>query len=61
MNCLCSQLKVGTAHPTKLIKERDEARGRKDFKRADEIRAELLEKGVVLEDTAKGTVWTVKG
>ena len=44
-----------------LIRERDDARGRKDFKRADEIRAELLEKGVVLEDTAKGTVWAVKG
>lgn len=40
-----------------LIKEREEARGRKDFARSDEIRRNLLEKGIELEDTAKGTVW----
>ncbi|MFQ5585823.1 MAG: cysteine--tRNA ligase [Thermodesulfobacteriota bacterium] len=44
----------------KLIAERNEARSRKDFKRADEIRDELAERGVVLEDTPKGTVWKVK-
>jgi len=45
----------------RLIEERNEARKKKDFQRADEIRAGLLDKGVVLEDTPKGTVWTVKG
>ena len=37
-----------------LIKERQEARKAKDFKRADEIRNELLNKGIVLEDTREG-------
>jgi cysteinyl-tRNA synthetase len=43
-----------------LIVERNEARKSKDFKRADEIRNLLLEKGVALEDTPKGTVWKVR-
>jgi cysteinyl-tRNA synthetase len=43
-----------------LIAERREARGARDFKRADEIRIELDKRGVVLEDTQKGTVWKVK-
>jgi cysteinyl-tRNA synthetase len=42
-----------------LIAERNKARDDKDFKRADEIRDELKTKGIVLEDTAKGTSWTV--
>ncbi|OGP25581.1 MAG: cysteine--tRNA ligase [Deltaproteobacteria bacterium GWB2_55_19] len=44
----------------RLIKEREEARKRKDFKAADAIRNGLLEKGIVLEDSAKGTTWSVK-
>ncbi len=40
-----------------LIAERDNARKSKDFKRADEIRAELLKKGIILEDTSHGTRW----
>lgn len=38
----------------KMIEERQEARKNKDFARADEIRDELLEKGIVLEDTREG-------
>ena len=40
-----------------LIKERQEARKQKDFKRSDEIRDLLLEKGIVLEDTREGVRW----
>ena len=40
-----------------LIEERQAARKNKDFKRADEIRATLLEKGIVLEDTREGVKW----
>jgi len=40
-----------------LIEERREARKVKDFKRSDEIRDELKAAGIVLEDTAQGTLW----
>ena len=39
------------------IEERRAAKKAKDFARADAIRAELLEKGIVLEDTREGTKW----
>lgn len=39
------------------IEERKAAKKEKDFARADEIRAELLEKGIVLEDTREGVKW----
>src|SRR5439155_9494878 len=37
------------------LAERNEARRRKDFKRADEIRAELASFGITLEDRPDGT------
>lgn len=40
-----------------LIEERQLARKNKDFKRGDEIRDILLEKGIVLEDTREGVKW----
>ncbi|WP_281703281.1 cysteine--tRNA ligase [Parvimonas micra] len=41
----------------KLIKEREEARKNKDFKRADEIRDALKEMNIELKDTRNGVVW----
>ena len=41
----------------KLIEERQAARKAKNFARADEIRDELLAKGIVLEDTREGVKW----
>ena len=41
----------------KLIKEREEARKNKDFKRADEIRDALREMNIELKDTRNGVVW----
>jgi cysteinyl-tRNA synthetase len=38
-----------------LIKEREQARKKRDWKRADEIRAFLQSKGIILEDEAQGT------
>jgi len=40
-----------------LIGERTEAKKKKDFKRADEIRELLKGMGITLEDTANGTLW----
>ncbi|SCG89363.1 Cysteine--tRNA ligase [uncultured Clostridium sp.] len=40
-----------------LIEERQVARKAKNFARADEIRNELLSKGIVLEDTREGVKW----
>ncbi|NPA94696.1 MAG: cysteine--tRNA ligase [Thermodesulfobacteria bacterium] len=41
-----------------LIEERGKARREKDWNRADEIRNMLAEKGIVLQDTPQGTVWS---
>lgn len=41
----------------KMIEDRQAARKAKDFKKADEIRDELLAKGIVLEDTREGVKW----
>jgi cysteinyl-tRNA synthetase len=43
-----------------LIDERNQARKSRNFKRADEIRGELLERGVILEDTKEGVRWKRK-
>jgi cysteinyl-tRNA synthetase len=42
------------------IKERQEARKRRDWKFADKIRKELEEKGIILEDKRYRTDWKVK-
>ena len=41
----------------KLIEERQAARKAKNFARADEIRDELLSKGIILKDTREGVQW----
>ncbi len=42
-----------------LVEERDQARKKRDWKKADEIRSLLLSKGIVLEDTPSGTLWRI--
>lgn len=44
-----------------LIDKRQEAKKAKDFKLADEIRDDLKQKGIILEDTRQGVRWTYKG
>lgn len=51
------QLPIPKEEIERLIAERNEARKRKDFAKADEIRNKLKEKGIFLDDTKDGTVW----
>jgi cysteinyl-tRNA synthetase len=44
----------------RLIESREEARKRRDWGTADRIRAELLEHGVMIEDTEQGVRWKVR-
>lgn len=43
------------------IEERKAAKKAKDFAKADAIRDELSEKGILIKDTREGTVWEIKG
>jgi len=54
------QVDISTEEIERLIVERAEARKAKNFKRGDEIRDLLLEKGILLLDSAQGTTWNVK-
>jgi len=59
-SALSSDMDIAPQEIEKLIAERAEARRNKDFKRGDEIRDMLLEKGIMLLDSAQGTTWKVK-
>lgn len=52
--------KLDEAKINALIAERIKARSEKNFGRADEIRKELDQMGIVIKDGAGGTVWTLK-
>ena len=43
-----------------LIDERQEARRRREFARADELRVQLAQRGIILEDTKDGVRWKQK-
>jgi cysteinyl-tRNA synthetase len=43
-----------------LMAERELARKQRNFARADEIRKELADKGVVIEDSKDGVKWKRK-
>ena len=44
----------------KLIEIRNKARNEKDWEKADEMRKQLDEMGIILDDTPEGTVWKKK-
>jgi cysteinyl-tRNA synthetase len=54
------KLNLSEEEVLKGIEQRNEARKTKDWKRADEIRNDLLSKGIVLEDSPAGTIWKLK-
>lgn len=53
----CRKEEILDSDIEKLIEERQNARKNKDFAKADAIRGELLEKGIILEDTREGVKW----
>jgi cysteinyl-tRNA synthetase len=52
--------KIDAVKVEQLIADRLKARQEKDFQRADSIRAELIDMGVVIEDHASTTTWRLK-
>jgi cysteinyl-tRNA synthetase len=54
------QLVQGDQEVEALIAQRNEARKSRDFALADRIRQQLLDLGVLIEDTREGTKWRRK-
>ncbi|MDR1947194.1 MAG: cysteine--tRNA ligase [Desulfovibrio sp.] len=50
---------IDVAHMETLLRERTEARARKDFPAADRLRAALADMGVAVRDSAQGSEWDV--
>ena len=55
-----AQLSLSDAQIEALIEERNQARRTRNFARGDAIRKELLEKGILLEDSKEGVRWKRK-
>jgi cysteinyl-tRNA synthetase len=55
-----NKLNLSEEEILRSVEERDIARKEKNWKRADEIRNNLLSKGIILEDTPSGTEWKIK-
>jgi cysteinyl-tRNA synthetase len=55
-----SRIKINADEIERKVKEREEARRQKNFARADAIRTELAEAGILLEDTKDGVRWRPK-
>jgi cysteinyl-tRNA synthetase len=51
---------IGDAEIDALVQERTQAKKSRNFARSDEIRKQLLDQGVILEDTKEGTRWKRK-
>jgi len=55
-----ADLKITPEEIEQLIAERAQARKDKNWPRADEIRKQLIDLDILLEDTAQGTIWKVR-
>ena len=54
------ELVQGDAEIDSLVTQRNEARRNRDFAKSDSIRKELLDRGILIEDTREGTRWRRK-
>ena len=54
------ETKVVDSEIERLVARRDIARKNKDYAEADKIREELNKRGIIIEDTPKGTIWRRK-
>ena len=57
LGLLCKKEKMLDCEIQELIDQRDQARADKDYKKSDDIRDELLEKGIALMDSKEGVTW----
>jgi cysteinyl-tRNA synthetase len=57
---LLEEKKIDTEVVERMIAERVRARQEKDWARADKIRDELADMGILIEDRPEGTIWKVK-
>lgn len=53
-------LQLNLSNVEVLVKEREEARKKKDFKKSDELREKIENLGFILEDNKDGTTWRRK-
>ena len=60
-NKYIKELDITETEIVEKINKRLEAKKNKDFKIADDIRNELNEKGIILNDNKEGTTWDLKG
>jgi cysteinyl-tRNA synthetase len=57
---LLEEKKIDTEVVERMIAERVRARQEKDWARADKIRDELADMGILIEDRPEGTIWKVR-
>ena len=55
-----SKMSINEKEIEHIIDQRNQARLNKDYKEADRIRDELLDKGILLEDKDGRTIWKIK-
>ena len=60
-NKYIKELDISENEIIELVNKRLEAKKNKDFETADNIRNELNDKGIILNDTKEGTTWDLKG
>ena len=59
-SAMLAQIAISEEDIQKLILERKQAREAKNWSRGDEIRDQLLEHNIELNDSAEGTGWSIK-